>query len=504
MVVVVTRKILSCYKRISQLIHNDILGQYQPPFRKRKVAIFMPKGKKEDKFLVGHLDYLKGSIYPDVTEITDIRDLFVDLFFEGIRDSREFLDKWSDSMFPCTQGIYQNGHYTKRYQLPFMPNVDIYTGYIIGKKNDGEYVTEPEFSHCFIEIKGSGLEAYRNLYHHGNADMHLVERLLVDYDFQPTRVDACIDDYFEHINLSTLARIVEDGYYSGAFRNSPKVIRSRDGGLSVYFGSGQSDLMIRMYNKLAERKVKINEHYSKEFAKGVIDDEIKSDGISFNQEYYENLVEIYNEQSSEEQKKIIQEIDGGSWAIEKKLQLDVMDIDTWQRYELQMRSKIGLKFLRQLIGFDVVANLDTGEVIEYDSVADIVLDYLNSKVKILKNRDEKGLKIPLMGSGNKSKMKTWKPWKKFVENSNRIDTSVMVKAPSTFEHSIAWNNIMYGEIEQDLEWLEKNGISLSRLVKKNRTIDSKKRVEDFIMRQYDLPLERRIELVSKYYKETEE
>ena len=63
---------------------------------------------------------------------------------------------------------------------------------------------------------------------------------------------------------------------------------------------------------------------------------------------------------------------------------------------------------------------------------------------------------------------------------------------------------MYGEIEQDLDWLEKNGISLSRLVKKNRTIDSKKRVEDFIMRQYDLPLERRIELVSKYYKETEE
>lgn len=78
----------------------------------------MPTGKKEDKFLVGHLDYLKGSIYPDITEITDIRDLFVDLFFEGIRDSREFLDKWSDSMFPCTQGVYQNGHYTKRYQLP--------------------------------------------------------------------------------------------------------------------------------------------------------------------------------------------------------------------------------------------------------------------------------------------------------------------------------------------------------------------------------------------------
>ena len=109
-----------------------------------------------------------------------------------------------------------------------------------------------------------------------------------------------------------------------------------------------------------------------------------------------------------------------------------------------------------------------------------------------------------MGSGNKSKMKSWKPWKNFVENSNRIDTSVAVKAPTTFEQSIAWNNIMYGEIEQDLEWLEKNGISLSRLVKQNRTVDSKKRLEDFLMRQYDLPLERRIELVSKYYRETEE
>lgn len=464
----------------------------------------MPKGKKEERFLVGHLDYLKGSIYPDVTEITDIRDLYVDLFFEGIRDSRELLDKWPDNMFQCTQGIYQNGHYAKRYQVPFMPNLDVYTSYIIGKKDNGEYITEPEFSHCFIEIKGSGLDAYRNLYPQGNADMHLVERLLSDYHFQPTRVDACVDDFFKHINLPILAKLVENGYYSGAFRNSPKIIRSRDGGLSVYFGSGQSDLMIRMYNKLAERKVKINEHYSKEYAKEIIDSDIKNEVRGINQEYYENLIDFYNEQSSEEQKKIIQQLDGGSWAIEKRLQLDVMDIDTWQRYEIQMRSKAGLKFLRQLIGYEVVVNLDTGERIFYESVADIVLDYLKSKVKILKDRDEKGNKIYLKINGNKSKMAVWKPWKKLFELANRIDTSVAVKAPTTFEQSIAWNNIMYGEIEQDLEWLEKNGISFNGLVKKNRTIASKKRVEDFIMRQYHLPLKRRIELVSKYYKETEE
>ena len=63
------------------------------------------------------------------------------------------------------------------------------------------YSTKPEFEHCFIEMSGTGLQGYRDYSDAENPDFHLVSRLLFDYDFKPTRVDACIDDFFQHFSL---------------------------------------------------------------------------------------------------------------------------------------------------------------------------------------------------------------------------------------------------------------------------------------------------------------
>ena len=201
----------------------------------------MPENEeKQEKFLTGHLDYLKGSIYPDTSEIRDIKDLYVDLFHENLRNAREDMDNWKEDMFPCTEGVFQNGHYTRMYKVPFIENLRIYTGYITGKTEKNVYSTKPEFEHCFIEMSGTGLQGYRDYSTAENPDFHLVSRLLFDYDFKPTRVDACIDDYFQHFSLETVAKLVEKGYYGGSIRSNPEIIRSNNGGLTIYLGSRQS------------------------------------------------------------------------------------------------------------------------------------------------------------------------------------------------------------------------------------------------------------------------
>ena len=95
----------------------------------------MPENEeKQEKFLTGHLDYLKGSIYPDTSEIRDIKDLYVDLFHENLRNARENMDNWKEDMFPCKEGVFQNGHYTRMYKVPFIENLKIIQGTLQGKQ----------------------------------------------------------------------------------------------------------------------------------------------------------------------------------------------------------------------------------------------------------------------------------------------------------------------------------------------------------------------------------
>lgn len=457
---------------------------------------------ENEKCLSGHLDYLKGSIYPDVTEIFDIKDLFVDLFYEAIRNERDKLDNWDKSMFQCKEGVFQYGHYTKMYTVPFIRNLTIYTGYIVGRnESTEEYLTKPEFAHCFIEMSGQSLNDYRNLCAEENPDIYFAWRLLNDYDFKPTRVDACIDDFFQHFNLNTLAKLVEKGYFSGTFRKTPDIYRSENGGLSVYFGSAQSELILRMYNKLAERKTKLIDYYAKVYASECFANEIDNGSDELSKEYYDYLVDSFYSKSDNEQFEIMRDLAVSSDEVTTGIRLDIMKLKSWQRYEFEFRTEYALNFLNQLVGNKPAYDVETGEIIEYTNVADIVLDYLKARLTILKDKDEKGKKIPLKNtSGNKSKMQPWKPWINFISGARTINTSVEVVEPSELENTLFWKNLQYGEFERLLEWLEKHGIAPKvAYTVKEMGINTKRKGEHYIRRMRLTP-EQEDKLIDELYK----
>lgn len=426
----------------------------------------MPENEeKQEKFLTGHLDYLKGSIYPDTNIIRDIKDLYVDLFHENLRHARENMDNWNEDMFPCKEGVFQNGHYTRMYRVPFIENLKIYTGYITGKTENDVYSTKPEFEHCFIEMSGTGLQGYRDYSDAENPDFHLVSRLLFDYDFKPTRVDACIDDFFQHFNLETVAKLVEKGYYGGSIRSKPEIIRSHNNGLTIYLGSRQSELMIRMYNKLAERQNKLFDYYSKEYAKSVMAIDSALGYRNYSDEYREELEAYFYESSNDKKIDLMVQVDNLEGQLRTGVSVDVLKLETWQRYELQLKTEYALNFLKQMIGLEEVRDLDTGFEKKYENVAEIVLDYLKTRFKVLKTRDRKGNRVTqehLKSNANKNRLEVWKPWEKFVSNASCIDTSLPVKEPSDLENSLFWQARQYGEIEKAYNWLKERGIAPAR------------------------------------------
>lgn len=452
----------------------------------------MPENEeKQEKFLMGHLDYLKGSIYPDSTRIRDIKDLYVDLFHENLRDARESMDNWKEDMFPCKEGVFQNGHYTRMYKVPFIENLKIYTGYITGKTENDAYITKPEFEHCFIEMSGTGLQGYRDYSTAENPDFHLVSRLLSDYDFKPTRVDACIDDYFQHFNLETVAKLVEKGYYGGSIRSTPEIIRSHNNGLTIYLGSRKSELMIRMYNKLAERQNKLFEYYSKEYAKYVITGDFEQGYKTYSEEYRDELEAYFYERSNDEKIDLMVQVDNLDGQLKTGVPIDILNLKTWQRYELQLKTEYALNFLKQMIGLEEVRDLDTGYEREYENVAEIVLDYLKTRFKVLKTKDRKGNRVTqkhLKNNANKNRLEVWKPWKKFVENASCIDTSIPVKEPSNLENSLFWKARQYGEIEQAYNWLKERGIAPEFYADREMSMDGKRKVYDYI-KKLGLPSE---------------
>lgn len=452
----------------------------------------MPENEeKQEKFLTGHLDYLKGSIYPDSTIIRDIKDLYVDLFHENLRDARESMDNWKEDMFPCKEGVFQNGHYTRMYKVPFIENLKIYTGYITGKTENDAYITKPEFEHCFIEMSGTGLQGYRDYSTAENPDFHLVSRLLSDYDFKPTRVDACIDDYFQHFNLETVAKLVEKGYYGGSIRSTPEIIRSHNNGLTIYLGSRKSELMIRMYNKLAERQNKLFEYYSKEYAKYVITGDFEQGYKTYSEEYRDELEAYFYERSNDEKIDLMVQVDNLDGQLKTGVPIDILNLATWQRYELQLKTEYALNFLKQMIGLEEVRDLDTGYEREYENVAEIVLDYLKTRFKVLKTKDRKGNRVTqkhLKNNANKNRLEVWKPWKKFVENASCIDTSIPVKEPSNLENSLFWKARQYGEIEQAYNWLKERGIAPEFYADREMSMDGKRKVYDYI-KKLGLPSE---------------
>jgi len=113
--------------------------------------------------------------------------------------------------------------------------------------------------------KGNGLhviasgQAISALAEMGTSSMDFIGRF-GRYSIQPTRYDLALDCINMGLNPSVLYKEFNAGRAESKAR-TPYLIRSGQGGLTLYIGAQQSDRHIRMYNKEAEikRKAKVPE-----------------------------------------------------------------------------------------------------------------------------------------------------------------------------------------------------------------------------------------------------
>ena len=84
-------------------------------------------------------------------------------------------------------------------------------------------------------------------------------RMLIQWDFKPTRIDIAADDYSKSLSPDTIKQAYSEGLLHGA-RTCSEVRNWSDDGFTIYLGSKKSDKLIRYYNKRVESKGEIDSY----------------------------------------------------------------------------------------------------------------------------------------------------------------------------------------------------------------------------------------------------
>lgn len=115
-----------------------------------------------------------------------------------------------------------------------------------------------------LDLSGQGCREFENV--PGNDWMKLLHDIC-DRDFKTnvTRLDLAYDDHTGILDLYRIAGDVRDRYYTSPSKKS-QIIWSDDqinnvNGLTVYIGSKSSDVMVRIYDKAAEREFGTELHW---------------------------------------------------------------------------------------------------------------------------------------------------------------------------------------------------------------------------------------------------
>lgn len=110
----------------------------------------------------------------------------------------------------------------------------------------------------YVSLSGSGCRLLEDYNSEFNFDWYDFLRVLTtEFDISFRRIDIAIDDYTDTLNTEKLVKYWEQGKFAGACRSVPDHRRLRSE--ELYFGSTQSDYMIRIYNKGLERGFKPGE-----------------------------------------------------------------------------------------------------------------------------------------------------------------------------------------------------------------------------------------------------
>ncbi len=109
-----------------------------------------------------------------------------------------------------------------------------------------------------VEISGQGCRALESF---GNIEWFPFISFLLDEfnEFKVTRLDVAYDDHTGILDKFRLKLDTDDGNYRSKFRSWEILYGSR--GFSIYHGSKQSQVMIRIYDKAAERGLLDGTHW---------------------------------------------------------------------------------------------------------------------------------------------------------------------------------------------------------------------------------------------------
>ncbi|WP_324628413.1 replication initiation factor domain-containing protein, partial [Bacillus paranthracis] len=107
-----------------------------------------------------------------------------------------------------------------------------------------------------LEMKGRGCREYES---YGQRTWKELLQSISEHQGSYTRLDVAVDDFDGLFTIKGLVRKIKKKELVSKFRKARNVedIEIKTGevrGVTLYFGSGKSDIQIRMYDKLSERK----------------------------------------------------------------------------------------------------------------------------------------------------------------------------------------------------------------------------------------------------------
>jgi len=112
-----------------------------------------------------------------------------------------------------------------------------------------------EISNCHLEITGQGCREYEQFAPH---DWQELLSLILMLDVNITRLDLAVDDFHGYFTFKQLIKKIKKGHVRSRFKKARvfEDVLLNDGstaGMTIYFGSQKSDILVRIYDKLQER-----------------------------------------------------------------------------------------------------------------------------------------------------------------------------------------------------------------------------------------------------------
>ena len=401
--------------------------------------------------LTGSFDWVRGN-FQTYGKYVDMIDVMCDFLFSKTMKLTMSDDELKHLIRVTTvekNGIFVNGNYKKEYENTFL-GMKFYSHELI-EYIDGIAVFSEQINKCFIDMSGKAVREYIQFTQ--DTSMRAFLKNIVDkFEFKPTRVDACIDDFVGVVPLRQLAEKVSMRHFKGLFRNY-KVVGSEDDGLTVYLGSRQSLCMLRIYDKKAEIESKIFEFSAKEL-------ERRKD---YNDFLATNNVVHFAELSTQQKRNFIMSDDELDDTVSANFDIDIFDISTWTRYELELKDTQALLFIYTYLGYTTLEEnqFHVDNAIEYQDypIGMLVRDWISSRLTVLTNRKMDGTRI---ADKEKKRWPIWKKWRNFCKDTDFVNTTIQIDVPTDIETTLYWSERQYGTMFKMLDDLNELGIKIEK------------------------------------------